>query len=146
MKNTPCRLLILVALWSLSLAASAAVSARLDPTQVGPGEAVQLTLKHDGQTGSQPDLGPLKQDFDVLGRSTGSSIQIINGRMSAQTEINLTLMPKHGGTLQVPPLQGDGQTTPALALTVAGNSAGAPPGGASPGLLAPGHGRAQRVS
>lgn len=128
MKNTPCRLLILVALWSLSLSASAAVSARLDPTQVGPGEAVQLILQHDGQTGSQPDLGPLKQDFDVLGRSTGSRIQIINGRMSAQTEINLTLMPKHGGTLQVPALQWNGQTTPALALTVSGNSAGAQPG------------------
>ncbi|MBI3432544.1 MAG: protein BatD [Hydrogenophilales bacterium] len=128
MKNTPCRLLLLVALWSLSLSASAAVSARLDPPQVGPGEAVQLILQHDGETSSQPDLGPLKQDFDVLGRSTGSSIQIINGRMSAQTEINLTLMPKHGGTLQVPALQWDGQTTPALALTVNGNSAGAPSG------------------
>ena len=128
MKLTPCRLLVLVALWSLSLTASAAVSARLDPTQVGPGEAVQLILQHDGQTGSQPDLGPLRQDFDVLARSTGSSIQIINGRMSAQTEISLTLMPKHGGTLQVPPLQWDGQTTPALALTVSGNGAGAQPG------------------
>ena len=128
MTNTPCRLFVLVALLSLSLSASAAVSARLDPTQVGPGEAVQLILQHDGQTGSQPDLGPLKQDFDVLGRSTGSSIQIVNGSMSAQTEISLTLMPKHGGNLQVPPLHWDGQTTPALALTVSGNSAGAQPG------------------
>ena len=128
MKNTHAAFSLLVALWSLSLTASAAVSARLDPTQVGPGEAVQLILQHDGQTDSQPDLGPLKQDFDVLGRSTGSSIQIINGKMSAQTEINLTLMPKHGGKLQVPALQWDGQTTPALALTVSGNSAGAQPG------------------
>jgi len=128
MKNTPCRLLVFVGLWSLSLTASAAVSARLDPTQVGPGEAVQLILQHDGQTGSQPDLGPLRQDFDVLGRSTGSSIQIVNGKMSAQTEITLTLMPKHGGNLQVPALQWDGQTTPALALTVNGNAAATPPG------------------
>jgi hypothetical protein len=130
MKNTPCRLLVFVALWSLSLSASAAVSARLAPTQVAPGEAVQLILQHDGETGSQPDLGPLRQDFDVLGRSTGSTIQIINGRMSAQTEITLTLMPKHGGTLQVPPLQWDGQTTPAIALTVAGTAAGPQAGNA----------------
>lgn len=126
--NTPCRLFVFAVLSTLSLTASAAVSAWLDPTQTGPGEAVQLILKHDGQTGKQPDLGPLKQDFDVLGRSTGSSIQIVNGTMSAQTEINLTLMPKHGGTLQVPALQWDGETTPALTLTVSGNAAAAQPG------------------
>jgi hypothetical protein len=125
--NTPCRLFVFAALSTLSLTASAAVSAWLDPTQAGPGEAVQLILKHDGQTGKPPDLGPLKQDFDVLGRSTGSSIQIVNGTMSAQTEINLTLMPKHGGTLQVPALQWDGETTPALTLIVSGNAAAAHP-------------------
>lgn len=130
--NTPCRLLVFTTLWSLSLAASAAVTARLEPNPVNPGEAVQLILQHDGETGKQPDLTPLKQDFDVLGRSTGSSIQIVNGHMSAQTEIDLTLMPKRGGTLQVPPLQWDGQTSPALALTVSGNAnaAGTPPGAA----------------
>lgn len=126
--NTPCRLFVFAALGTLSLTASAAVSAWLDPTQTGPGEAVQLILKHDGQTGKQPDLGPLKQDFDVLGRSTGSSIQIVNGTMSVQTEINLTLMPKHGGTLQVPALQWDGETTPALTLTVSGNATATQPG------------------
>ena len=126
--NTPCRLFVFAVFSTLSLTAAAAVSAWLDPTQTGPGEAVQLILKHDGQTGKQPDLGPLKQDFDVLGRSTGSSIQIVNGTMSAQTEINLTLMPKHGGTLQVPALQWDGETTPALTLTVSGNAAAAQPG------------------
>jgi len=126
--NTPCRLFVFAALCGVSLTASAAVSAWLDPTQVGSGEAVQLVLKHDGETGKQPDLGPLKQDFDVLGRSTGSSIQIVNGKMSAQTEISLTLMPKHGGTLQVPPLKWDGETSPALTLTVGGNAAAAQPG------------------
>src|SRR5574340_1839969 len=53
--KTPCRLLVSVALWSLSLSAAAAISARLDPAQAAPGEAVQLILKHDGQTGKQPD-------------------------------------------------------------------------------------------
>lgn len=128
--NTPCRLFVFAALWSLSLNVSAVVSAWLNPPQTSPGEAVQLILKHDGQTGSQPDLGPLRQDFDVLGRSTGSSIQIVNGKMSAQTEITLTLMPKHGGTLQVPSLQWDGEPTPALTLTVSGNTAAAQPGNA----------------
>jgi len=126
MKN-PCGLFVAVALWSLSLSAVAAISARLEPAQAGPGEAVRLILEHDGQTGKPPDLGPLRKDFDVLGRSTGSSIQIVNGRMSAQTEIDLTLMPKRGGLLQVPALQWDGDTTPVLTLSVSGNAATARP-------------------
>ncbi|MDA8127954.1 MAG: BatD family protein [Betaproteobacteria bacterium] len=124
----PCRFLVSIALLGMSQAVAAAVTAQLEPTQVGAGEAVQLILRHDGHTGSQPDLGPLKQDFDVLGSSTGSSLQIVNGSMSAHTEIDLTLMPKRSGTLQVPPLQWDGQITPALTLTVSGNAAAAQPG------------------
>lgn len=124
----PCRFLVSITLLGLSQAVAAAVTAQLEPTQVGAGEAVQLILRHDGQTGSQPDLGPLKQDFDVLGRSAGSSLQIVNGSVSAQTEIDLTLMPKRSGTLQVPALQWGGEATPALTLTVGANAAAAQPG------------------
>ncbi|WP_324779903.1 BatD family protein [Thiobacillus sedimenti] len=133
--NPPCRLLAVLSLWALSVTASAAVTAWLDRNQVPAGEAVQLTLRHDGETGRQPDLGPLRQDFEVLGRSTGSSIQINNGNLSAQTEIVLTLMPKRSGTLQVPSLRWDGQTTPALALAVGGNATGNAQGGAPAGAV-----------
>jgi hypothetical protein len=121
--NYPCRLLSAVLCIGLSLPASAAINAWLDQNRIGNGETVQLTLEHDGQTDSQPDLGPLKQDFDILGRSSGSSIQIVNGKMSAKVRIDLTLAPKHGGKLLVPALQWDGQATPALALTVSNNGA-----------------------
>lgn len=126
-----CRIVISTLFLGLSLPAAAAVNAWLDRNQTGVGEAVELTLQHDGQTDSQPDLGPLKQDFDMLGRSTGSSIQIINGKMSAQIRLRLTLMPKHGGKLQVPALQWDGQSSPALVLTVGGSAGQA--GNAAPG-------------
>ena len=126
------RLIVIALLFSsLSLSAEAAVLASLDRSQVGAGEAVQLTLQHDGQTDSQPDLGALKQDFDIVGRSTGSSIQIVNGKMSAQTQLNLTLMPKHGGKIVIPALQWGSQASPALTLTVGGSSASAQPGNAA---------------
>lgn len=116
----------------LSLPAMAAINAQLDRDQIGQGETVQLTLQHDGQTSSQPDFSPLKQNFEILGRSTASRIQIINGKMSAQTQLSLTLAPKHGGKLVVPALQWDGQASPALELTVAGSgSAGQAGNGAA---------------
>jgi hypothetical protein len=120
-------------LFGLSLPAAAAVNAWLDRNLVAPGESVQLTLLHDGRTDSQPDLSPLNQDFDILRRSSGSSIQIINGRMSATAQVTLTLAPKHGGKLQIPALQWDGQYSPSLLLVVSGNGASASSGSAAAG-------------
>ena len=107
----------------LSLPAFATVSAQLDHDQIGPGETVQLMLQHDGQTDSQPDLRPLEQDFEVLGRSSGSNIQIINGKMDAKVQISLMLMPKHDGKLLIPALQWDGEATAPLTLVVSNNPA-----------------------
>ncbi len=126
-------ILVFVTLSSLGLAAtaSAAVTASLDRDQVADGETVQLVLQHDGSGGGDPDLGPLKKDFDVLSTSSGSNIQIVNGSMSAQRELRLTLAPKHRGRLQIPPLTWAGEQSEPLTLTVAdagsGNSAGGSP-------------------
>jgi hypothetical protein len=125
MKNA-CLIIIALLFSGLSLSANAAVTASLDRTQTGAGEAVQLTLQYDGQTDKQPDLSALKQDFDILGRSTGTSIQVINGKMSAQTQLSLTLMPKHGGRITIPPVSWNGQSSAALTLTVGGNVAAQP--------------------
>jgi hypothetical protein len=103
--------------------ANAAVSASLDSDQIVPGESVQLTLTHDGQTNDQPDLSPLDKDFDVLGRQSSTSVQIINGSTSASTQMTLTLAPKHSGTLTVPSITWSGQRTMPLTLNVT-NGAG----------------------
>ncbi len=124
MKNTA---LIAFALLvcGLSLPALAAtVSASLDRDQVSPGESVQLSLQHDGRGGGDPDLAPLNRDFDVLDRSSSSSIQLVNGDLSSQRTLRLTLAPKHSGKLQVPPLAWDGQQTAALTLTVSDQPSG----------------------
>ena len=113
-----CLILMSLLMSALSMTAGAAVNASLDRSRVGTGESVQLILQHDGQTDSQPDLNPLKQDFDIVGRSTGSSIQVINGKMSAQTQLRLSMIPKHNGKILIPALQWDGQSSSALTLTV----------------------------
>ncbi len=121
MKNVS-RLLVVLLACGISLSALAAVTASLDRNQIAPGETVRLLLQHDGSTDSQPDISPLKQDFDVLGRSSGSSLQIINGHSSSQVQVSLVLSPKHDGKIRIPPLQWDGQQSPMLELTVSGSS------------------------
>jgi hypothetical protein len=110
-------------LLGICLPAAAAVTAALEKQQVAPGDTVQLILRKDGSGGGDPDLAPLKQDFDVLRSSTGPSVQFVNGSMSAQRELRLTLAPKHSGTLQVPPLNWGGEKTEPLSLTVSDTAA-----------------------
>lgn len=113
------RLLLLLLLLP-SLPVSAALKAWLDRDRVASGESLQLTLERDGRAGDQPDLTPLQQDFEVLGQASGSQVRIVNGRMSAQVQLRLTLMPRREGRLRVPELTWEGERSPALTLEVGG--------------------------
>ncbi len=127
MKNS-IRILTTLFILGLCLPAAAQINARLDHSRIGPGETVRLTLEYEGQTDSEPDLSPLKQDFEIVGHSSGSNIQIINGKMNAQKQISLMLLPKRSGKLHIPALEWNGQSSPILPLEVAGNGASAQPG------------------
>lgn len=127
------------------LSAMANITASLDRSRTALGETVQLSLQSDGDTTGEPDLAPLKQDFDVLGASHGTSVQIVNGSKSEQTQVVLELAPKHAGAIRIPPLQWGAQRSQAIDLTVAPAGAGQPnrtpgsgssaSGGASPVFL-----------
>lgn len=120
-----------------SLPAAAALQAWLDRDRVVPGESVELMLQRDGRGDSQPDLAPLQQDFDILGKASGTSVQIVNGHMTAQVQLRLTLAPKHDGRIALPPLSWGGEKTSALALTVVANAGGGKRG--DPGAAASSH-------
>ncbi|MDE2306292.1 MAG: protein BatD [Gammaproteobacteria bacterium] len=115
----------------------AAVRASLGSTQIGVGDSVQLTLQRDGQSDQQPNLAPLKQDFDVLSVGTSSSIQIINGHMSSQTQAQVILSPKHAGQLTVPPIDWGGESSQPLTLVVTNGGGGNGGSGASGASAAP---------
>jgi hypothetical protein len=104
--------------------ANAALRAWVDNTQVAPGDTVELNLAHDGQTSSQPDLTPLKQDFDIVSRNTSTRLQIVNGKVSATTQLQLSLAPKHAGQLTVPPISWDSDQSAPLTVTVGAASGG----------------------
>jgi hypothetical protein len=122
--KTFARLFLSIALGAASVAAQAAVTATLDRDQIEAGDTVQLILQRDHSSGGDPDLSPLKQDFEILGSSSGTSIQYVNGHVSQQRQLQLSLSPKHSGTLRIPSLNWAGEQTVPLQLTVT-NGAGA---------------------
>jgi hypothetical protein len=108
-----------------STGAQAAVNAWLDKNRIAPGDTVQLTLQHEGQASGQPDVAPLKRDFDILSSSRSSSMRIVNGQTTSSTQLVFALAPKRNGQLTIPSLNWDGEASQALVLTIANSAAGA---------------------
>jgi len=97
----------------------AGVRAQLDRGKIYDGDTVTLTIEADGHDqGKQPDLSALNQDFRVLGTSSGTQIQIINGRRSDTQRWTVILEPKHMGELRVPPIEVGSEETRPLTLEV----------------------------
>ncbi|MGB7932706.1 MAG: BatD family protein, partial [Gammaproteobacteria bacterium] len=110
---------LLLAMFSTGLWAG--VTATLDRSTIAEGDTVTLTIEADGKhsQGAQPDLSPLRRDFNILGTSTSQQMQIINGRMSSSARLRVELEPKRGGSIEIPALKVGGETTAPLTLTVA---------------------------
>lgn len=115
---------VILLAWAISFSAHATVTATVNKNTLGSGDTLQLTLQRDGSGDSQPDLAPLKKEFDLLGTSSGSNIQIINGHMSTQTQVTVLLSPKHEGKLQIPPLHWGGEQSQALEVSAGAASTG----------------------
>ncbi len=117
----------------LAARSEAAVNAWLNSDTVAPGDTLQLTLERDGRTGAEPDLSPLRRDFDVLGTSRSSSIQIVNGSASSSTQVMVSLAPKRSGKLTVPAIAWGSEHSDPLTLNVASAAGGNGASGAAPG-------------
>lgn len=102
-------------------AIAAGIHASVDSDRVAPGETIELTLVYDGQVSSQPDVTPLARDFDVLSTSRGSTVRIVDGAQSAETQIRLTLSPKRAGKLTIPALGWQSAQTSPIVITVDGS-------------------------
>ena len=115
-------------------AAHAAVSAQLDRDTAALGEPVTLTIVSDGKaSGAQPDLSPLRKDFDVLGSSQSSETRIVNFHRSDSVRWTVQLLPRRAGRIELPPLAVGAERTAALALDVGAPAAAPPTSGSAPG-------------
>ena len=102
-----------------ALAQGQSPSAVLERNPIRADETVRLIVESaGGEAGAGPDLGPLDRDFEVLGTTVSTQIQIMNGEQSAATRWIVELAPRRSGELEVPPLSLGALRTGALTLEV----------------------------
>ena len=121
---------LFIAVFSLLLMlpglSQAAVSASLNRSAIHTGDTTTLRIVTTGDDADeQPDLTPLQKDFKVLGTSSSTQIQIMNGQRSDQHEWLIELAPVSNGTLTVPALTVGNNKTAALTLQVSAQPAAA---------------------
>jgi hypothetical protein len=123
-------LVICLGLALLPAAAPAAdapgATARVDRTQLAPGESLELSVTVQNGDGAV-DVTAIT-DFKVLSQGTSTSLRIINGVTSREVIYNYLLMPQRQGRLTIPALAVtvDGQVlhTEPIVVTVADQAAG----------------------
>ncbi len=106
-------LLILLAFLLSNTVSAKDVTARVDRTQIQEYESVWLIIRSSGDASGSPELAPLEKDFDILGQSKSSQVNIINGKMESSSEWSINITPKSTGELQIPAIAiGDDFTNP----------------------------------
>jgi len=101
----PCYiLLIVVLLLCPQLSEGVQLKAVTDRTRTSLEESFTLELRATGSVDGEPDLSVLEQDFELLGRSQSSQIQIVNTGINRTTTWSLALLARSSGKKQIPPL------------------------------------------
>lgn len=108
-----------------SLPAAAALRASVDRDHVAPGQAITLTLRADGAAGA-PDLSPLRKDFAIGGMFSGSRTIDVNDTVHTSREWSVTMVPRHGGVIEIPSLQAGSERSEPLRVRVDAAGATAP--------------------
>jgi len=111
-----CSLLALLACSTMALADG--LQAWLDRAQVGEGQAVELYLMAPADAAGEPELSPLRKDFDIKNIEQVTHMQVLSGRPSPTRTWQLTLTPKHPGRLTVPALRVGQVSSAPLSLEV----------------------------
>ena len=102
---------------------------RFERNPIRTDETVRLIVEADaGSGGAQPDLDPLRRDFEILGQSTSTQVTIDNGRRSTLIQWIFELAPRRSGRLTAGPLRVGAMTSPAIELMVLPAVAGSVPG------------------
>ena len=119
-------LLGFAALWICAIAVGAEARAWLDRNSMHMGETVTLNVEISGDnSASQPDFAALRDDFDMLGTQSSSSVSIVNGQTSSKLLWAVGLQPKRAGNLGIPPFMVGGAKTEPLTLNVLPAATGA---------------------
>jgi hypothetical protein len=97
---------------------AATIKVEVDRNPVQVDESFQVVFTVDGSADGDPDFTPLEKDFEILGRSQSTSMQIINLNISRHTIWTLSLMPKTTGSLVIPAISFGSDKSPVTWVTV----------------------------
>lgn len=115
MKN----LLLIICLTFLATPAFAKLTASIDRNNISADASFTLFITSNSVFQSiHPNLAPLKKNFEIVGTSNSSSVNIINGKHTSKQSLMITLMPKHAGHLAIPALTVGKEKTNALYINV----------------------------
>lgn len=117
-------LILLLILYAAGIRA-ATIRAHLDRNPVTVNESFLLTFDVQGEADGEADFSPLEALFDILNRSQGSKIQIINGRMDRTSQWQLTLMARDVGNYTIPAISFGKDRSDSLSLVVEAETANA---------------------
>ncbi|MCY1396035.1 Oxygen tolerance [compost metagenome] len=113
------RSIVPVLLMLASVPAHAVFTASVDRSRLAEGESIDLTLESDDPTVfGKPDISPLEQDFAVLGTRQVNRLTTLGGQARATTRWIITLQPKQGGIVVIPPIHLNGGSTEPISLQV----------------------------
>ncbi len=104
-------LLAFLLLLTLSSTVWAEVKAFLNQDTFYEGDPITLNIEISGKGHSKPNLSPLEKDFDILGTSSSTQINILNGHRRVKKSWTIELQPKRKGSLQIPVIHIGQETT-----------------------------------
>jgi oxygen tolerance protein BatD len=110
--------LLLFVLGTTAQAQQATLEASVDRPVIHDNESFTYTIRAEGSVRGEPELGAVKQMFDVLASSSEKRIGIVNGRASEVTTWTFELMPKKAGEFAIPQVRVGTLQTNAVALRV----------------------------
>jgi hypothetical protein len=110
--------LVAVLCAATAAAQQATVEASVDRPVIHDNESFTYTIRAEGSVRGEPELGSIKQQFDVLASSSEKRIGIVNGRTSEVTTWIYELMPKRAGEFTLPQVRVGTLQTNTVALRV----------------------------
>lgn len=112
-------ILTLLTLILLSAAhTSWAATASMNRSIISENETLILVVQTQDMSTDQIDLSVLETDFEILGTSQSSQIQLFSGGRSSNKQWQITLAPLRSGTLTIPALTVGNETTQELEISV----------------------------
>ncbi len=126
-------LVALVIFLSPFMALAQTVTVTADRTAMALGETLRLRIVMQGRF--EDVRGPDLPDFDVVGKSTGTSISVIGGVIQQEQRVDLTLAPRRSGRLRIGPvelLSGGRVVASSEPLTIHVSDRGGPPPAPAP--------------